>query len=49
MEIPRITYTDYIDLRYGKLVIVERKTSDGSYGGSKSVDSVVGSLFDVLI
>lgn len=50
MEINKIseTYTNYLDIRQGKLVLVTRRIREGYYNTPEVVDLIVGSLLDII-
>lgn len=45
----RDTYLKYIDIRYGKLVLVERRIREGYYDRPQVIDIVVGNLLDIMV
>ena len=44
----KITYTNYIDIRNNKLVIVQRRITEGYYDQPEVVDLIVGSVLDIM-
>lgn len=48
MEVTKVTYTSYIDIRDNKLVLVSRRITEGFYDRPEVVDLVVGSLLDII-
>lgn len=44
----KVTWSSFIDIRYGKLVLVERRISEGYYDTPAVIDLVVGSLLDIM-
>lgn len=42
------TYTNYLDIRSGKLVLVSRRITEGYYDRPEVVDLIIGSILDIM-
>jgi hypothetical protein len=45
----KITNTSYLDVRQGKLVLVERRITEGYYNLPQVIDKVIGNIIDILV
>jgi len=49
MDEMTVSYTSFMDIRDNKLVLVERRISEGFYSSPQVTDLVVGSLIDIIV
>lgn len=49
MEKIEVSYSNYIDIRYGKLVLVQRRIEEGFYSSPQVTDLIVGSIIDLIV
>ena len=50
MEIKEITqFTNYLDIRNNKLVLVSRRVTEGYYNTKEVTELVVGTLIDIIV
>jgi hypothetical protein len=43
-----VNYTSFIDIRDNKLVLVQRRITEGFYERPQVVDQIVGSVLDII-
>ena len=44
----KVTYDTYIDFRYGELVLIQRKITEGHYDRPEVIDKIIGSILDII-
>ena len=45
----KVTWSNYVAIRNDKLVLVSRRITEGFYERSQVLDTVVGTLIDIVI
>jgi hypothetical protein len=43
-----VTYTNFVEIRDNKLVLVQRRITEDHYSKSQVVDLIVGSVLDII-
>lgn len=49
MEDIKVTWSSYVSIRNDKLVLVSRRITEGFYQRPQVIDSIVGTLIDIII